>query len=203
MIDFDWELFLRQWGFEVLNSDKYIDEIGNLAKPSAQLLTTGWLGYTGATEIQLQHTEERLGVALPPSYRTFLATTNGWGQLTNYVYKIFPTEDVNWLAERDTGWADAYDGVEFEPVSDEDYLSYRDEGFIRPEYIKTALQISEIGDAAVYVLNPKIVNAEGEWEAWFLASWNAMIPVRYPSFLDLMLNQYKNYVEYNIYKKLN
>jgi hypothetical protein len=42
-------------------------------------LETGWLGTAGATGEELAALEARLGLTLPPSYRSFLETTNGWG----------------------------------------------------------------------------------------------------------------------------
>jgi hypothetical protein len=51
----------------------------------------------------------------------------------------------------------------------------------RREYLQTALQISDVGDSAVVLLNPKVVTPEGEWETWFFANW---LPgaIRYRSF---------------------
>lgn len=46
--------------------------------------------------------------------------------------------------------------------------------------------ISDIGDDAVYLLNPQVLTEDGEWEAWSFAAW---LPgaVRFPSFWDLIL----------------
>ena len=45
------------------------------------------------------------------------------------------------------------------------------------------------GDSAIYLLNPRVVAEDGEWEAWHHAHW---IPGadRYPSFAHLMRQQY-------------
>jgi hypothetical protein len=47
------------------------------------------------------------------------------------------------------------------------------------------LEISDTGDAAILLLNPEVVSDEGEWEAWFFASW---LPGagRFRSFEELM-----------------
>jgi hypothetical protein len=42
----------------------------------------------------------------------------------------------------------------------------------RTAYLSSCLQISEEGDSAVVLLNPKVINDEGEWESWFFANWN-------------------------------
>jgi hypothetical protein len=58
------------------------------------------------------------------------------------------------------------------PVADADYFVYGDEqdaGSIRPEYVDGALQIGDSDDNGIYLLNPKIVAPDGEWEAWHLA----------------------------------
>lgn len=56
---------------------------------------------------------------------------------------------------------------------------------MRPGYLETALQISEVEDAAVYLLNPKVRDETGEWETWLVATW---LPgaERYRSFLTLL-----------------
>jgi hypothetical protein len=73
-------------------------------------------------------------------------------------------------------------------LSDEEYFVYgeeQDSVMFRTEYLQTALQISEEGDSAVYLLNPLVVTPEKEWEAWFFANW---LPgaTRYRSFRDMM-----------------
>jgi hypothetical protein len=42
----------------------------------------------------------------------------------------------------------------------------------RTAYLSSRLQISEEGDSAVVLLNPEVVNDEGEWKTWFFANWN-------------------------------
>jgi hypothetical protein len=41
---------------------------------------------------------------------------------------------------------------------------------LRVEYLESALEISDEGDSAIYVLNPKVVTPAGEWEAWLFAN---------------------------------
>lgn len=55
------------------------------------------------------------------------------------------------------------------------------------------LKISHAPDASdVYLLNPRVVTPDGEWEAWYFAHW---LPgaVRYRSFWDLMNDEYHNF----------
>ena len=61
------------------------------------------------------------------------------------------------------------------------------------EYLQTALEISDVGDAGIYLLNPQVVTEEGEWETWFFANW---LPgaTRYRSFQELMEAEYQNFL---------
>jgi hypothetical protein len=53
-----------------------------------QKITTGWLGETGATETEIASAEQRLGVQFPPSYRAFLAESNGFEHIGPFIYKL-------------------------------------------------------------------------------------------------------------------
>ncbi len=48
------------------------------------------------------------------------------------------------------------------------------------------LEISDVGDSAIYLLNPQIVTADGEWQAWLFSNWNPGA-VRHRSFQELMV----------------
>jgi hypothetical protein len=62
------------------------------------------------------------------------------------------------------------------------------------QYLPTALQVSAVEHAgsAVYLLNPRVVAADGEWEAFYFAHW---VPGadRYPSFGALMEAERRNW----------
>src|SRR5262249_3381412 len=112
--------------------------------------------------------------------------------------------------ERNQDWIDAYvhpknSGIEVvypvgqsppEPrrLTDEEYLVYgeeQDSGLFRTEYLESALEISDVGDSAVLLLNPEVVDDTGEWEAWLFANW---IPGarRYRSFRELMQGEHES-----------
>jgi hypothetical protein len=83
------------------------------------------------------------------------------------------------------------------PLSVEEHCIYgpnQDTCRFRVEYLQSTLLISDIGDSAVYLLNPEIKTASGEWEAWFFANWHPGA-VRYRSFWDLMQAEYRSSVE--------
>lgn len=55
------------------------------------------------------------------------------------------------------------------------------------------MEISDLGDSAIYLLNPLAISPEGEWEAWFFANWNPGA-VRYRSFWELILAEYESFL---------
>src|SRR5439155_26375283 len=145
---------------------------------SSGTLEYGWLGRPGATEAAIAATEQRLEKKLPPSYRAFLNVTNGWGRTTAFIEHIWPVEQIKPSSIENYEWVDIWQ--EIDPDCPEG------------RYLPSALQISEVGDAAVYLLVPDLVAPNGEWEAWFLSSWRGET-LRYPSFWDLMQAEYSTF----------
>ena len=77
----------------------------------------------------------------------------------------------------------------------QEYTVYGDEQKLtdfRGDYLVNSLAISEWGDAAILLLNPKVKFGE-EWEAWMFAVWHNG-PVRYKSFEELMQGEYSSYL---------
>ncbi len=192
-MSYDWHGLLTPWSTALIEAG----EAEDISVPP-EVAASGWLGYPGATEAQLAAAEARLGTRLPPSYRQFLSVTNGWRQTGSFVYRLWSTEEIAWFRVRHQGWIDAYTGPhdgDREPLPDEEYFVYgeaQDPVKFRAEHLRTALEISDRGDAAIYLLNPQIVTPEGEWEAWFFANW---LPGarRYRSFWELMQGEYRSF----------
>jgi SMI1 / KNR4 family (SUKH-1) len=215
MTHFNWESFLRQWSWELLEA---MGECQNDLPP--EILQSGWLGYPHATEAQIIHAETRLGRTLPPSYREFLKVTNGWRQTTPFIHRLWSTEEIGWFATRHSSWIDAFSQkysqqnlrLPVNPhaesngfsnhsgktnISDESYFVYGDDQDcmnLRLEYLHTALEISEPGDSSIYLLNPQVINVHGEWEAWFFGDWLPGAD-RYRSFQEMMQAEYRNFLE--------
>lgn len=185
MTIYDWQDLMMRWNKTLLDNG-----YGERLEPEAG----NWFGGKGATEKQIVQLEKRLGTQLPPSYREFLRFSDGWLHPTTFIDKLWAADKVEWFSVRNQDWVDAWN-LEPYPVSDEEYLKYGAEqtGALRTEYMQTALEISDVGDSAIYLLNPKIVTPDGEWEAWFLANWMAGAK-RYPSFWELMQGEYKSFV---------
>lgn len=211
MSSFGWRTFLQQWSQTILES--MTEE--QLAQLPPEVLESGWLGFPGATETQLAQVEAQLRMKLPPSYRKFLQVSNGWRQTTPFIHKLWSTEGIAPFASRHREWIEAFTAkyesahLRFHPeadlediwatvnVSDAEYFTYGEEqdcSQLRLEYLKTAIEISDVGDSAIYLLNPQVVNAEGEWEAWFFADWLPGAD-RYRSFQEMMQAEYQNFLE--------
>lgn len=185
-----WQSFLEQWSRDLIASGEFNDEL------SPDLIAAQWLGYTGATEEQIRTAEARLGTRFPPSYRAFLQTTNGWRMTTTFINKVWATDEIDWLVAQDPMTVEIWGEQSDEPiVSDQDYLVYgeRVDQPLRAAYFRTALAISEYGDG-MYLLNPQTVAADGEWEAWFFASWIPGVR-RYRSFWEMMQAEYQSFME--------
>ncbi|HEU4321531.1 MAG TPA: SMI1/KNR4 family protein [Roseiflexaceae bacterium] len=188
-----WERLMRQWSQDMIEDDDFVSEL----VPDS-VIATQWLGYPKATEAQIAAAEQRLGVQLPPSYRTFLQVTNGWRQIHCYIHRMWSTEEIEWFAVRNQAWIDIY--LKYyaasPPISDQDYFVYGEQQYapqFRPQYLSSALEISEVDDGTVYLLNPQVVTPDGEWEAWLFANW---LPGahRYRSFWEMMQSEHQNFL---------
>jgi hypothetical protein len=203
MSTYNWKEFLTQWSKGVLSTEL------ERAFPS-EIRASGWIGYPGATEAQIAWAEARLKTTLPLSYREFLKVANGWPMVAPLLGRFWSTEEIEWLATRRSSLIEDWMmGQELygqiEPVSDEEYFVYgkeQDSISMRVEYLRSALEISDFDarDGAIYLLNPQVVTPEGEWEAWYLASW---LPgaTRYCSFWEMMQAEYESFLDSREYVK--
>lgn len=191
-----WKDLLQEWSTAIL---KYPERRATLP-PEAVRLKRGWIGYPPATEKQLKSEESRLGIPLPRSYITFLAVTNGWpapGPMTDALLSV---EDIDWFSLKSCVWLESWRlGASYYggpmPVKDEEYFVYGEDQnplLIRDEYLDTALQISD-GGIAYYLLNPKIIYKNGEWEAWIFESETGA--QRFKSFWHLMVAEYESFLQ--------
>ncbi len=195
MLTYDWKPFLIQWSKELIASENIGIGYWGLAQ---EMITSGWVGYPAASDEQIAAAEARLGKTLPASYREFLKVTNGWGLTgTCCVRKWWSIEEIGWYAERHTYEIEAWTDDERRSgwfMPDKDYFVYGEEQGIRirAEYLKTALEISDVDEGSVYLLNPQVVNDDGEWETWFFADWFPGAE-RYRSFWELMRGEHRKF----------
>ncbi|MGI4738308.1 MAG: SMI1/KNR4 family protein [Janthinobacterium lividum] len=199
MISQNWPVFLADLSQQVTSDESFLTGINTVLLTNEQR-ETGWLGKPGATEAELAHLEERLRCKLPPSYRAFLAASNGFGPISYFIYDLSSSAEIDWLAIKDNFIVELWeedplpnDALE---LSDERYLSYDNsqmEGILRPGHMRQCLMISDWGDAGFLALNPA-QQYEGEWEAWHFANWHPGA-ARYRSFAELMQHSYQQYKE--------
>lgn len=182
-----WQQFLETWSIQLLQTD-----LAKRVQPSTT--RPNWLGYNPASEREINELERRLGVQLPPSYKSFLRASNGWRQTTPFVSRIRPCAEVDWFHVENLNWVEIY-AVDGSDDSDEEYYAYDGDGASdhRAEHMCSLLQISDVDDG-VYLLNPQAVTSDGEWEAWFFANW---IPgaTRFPSFAHLLVHEYRSFAK--------
>jgi hypothetical protein len=162
----EWRTFLQKWSDEWLATGEEF--------PPA-VCRSCWLGYQPSTEAQIAQLEKRLGYHLPPSYRGFLATTNGWRRTSSFVERVRAAKDVKWLKHDDPqlvelvdAWCRGLDEGLFEAASQKAHFSYDGRTPVNLRHFRLSLKIADpvAGDSMIYVLNPEVVAEDGEWEAW-------------------------------------
>lgn len=186
----DWKTFLKDVSASLHDSGHLKEEYNNGDNGNS------WLGYLGATETQIAQREDELQVTLPPSYKEFLLASNGFKQVSNFIWDILPVENITWLKDFDNDFYQGYAAeIKYDDVSDEDYFTYgpaQDTVHFRAEYLCNSLVISNWGDAAILLLNPAVKFGK-EWEAWMYANWYPGA-VRYKSFEALMQSIHAKYL---------
>jgi len=186
----DWKIFLDNVSKTLFKSDDLLDKFSN--NPSE------WLGFVEISDNEIQNHESKLGTLLPPSYKSFLKTTNGFKQLSCFVWDIWPVEKIDWLKNVDPQLIEIY-STQFAgvfDVTDQEYFVYgemQDPPFFRSAYFEKCLAISGWGDASILLLNPEIKFGD-EWEAWMFATWN-LGPNHYQSFEQLMVEEFDSYLQ--------
>jgi len=210
--NFNWESFLKQWTKDILQSLERIT--WEYREMEIEAIKTGWLGYKGAKDSEIEALEDRLKVKLPASYKEFLKVTDGWRQIGFDAdnTKIFSLSEVDWLVVKYPKMIEEwFMGVgEAREIPDDTYLVYGDKQDpvnMRDGYLKNALCISQLVDAGLYLLNPEIVTPDGEWEAWFFG-YDLPGANRYRSFQEMMEAEYvrilinlKRVIEYEVHLK--
>ncbi|MER5936926.1 SMI1/KNR4 family protein [Streptomyces sp. NPDC001928] len=153
----EWRAYLTEysdWALRTLDEE----ELARLLGPTYQLLGGGlseqqvssrWLGYEPADEQLIAATEERLGVPLPPSLRSFLRTSNGWWRVAGWIDSLHPCADIGWFTES----------------FGEEWLN--DDGDGSDDVFRHGLVIAQGED--VFLLDTSDVLETGEYRAYLLA----------------------------------
>ncbi|MCX4432054.1 MULTISPECIES: SMI1/KNR4 family protein [Streptomyces] len=184
-----WRPFLEQWSAEwIAGHDP--DKDAPLAQ---EVVRDAWLGFAPASEAEVAAAEARLGRRLPPSLREFLLVTNGWRDAGNFIYRLAGAAELEWLRDTDDRtWIEVWEDLAEDDV-EEDEDGEEAFGVQEAKVLARCLRLSLAGDAAVMLLDPDDVDVDGEWAAYWLASWSGEGPERYGSFHGLMRRQWVSF----------
>lgn len=178
---FAWRPFLLRWSAEW--ADSLPDDENRSAEDEAARQAR-WLGSPPASEARIAAMEERLGRRMPPSYREFLAVSDGWRHAGWFVWVLAGTEDARWH-ENESGLA----GV-FEEYADADAgPEERQEA----DLWRRGLQLDVDSDITYVVMDPEDVDENGEWAIYTWASWQAAPPERHADFRAFMEKMFRQF----------
>ncbi|NJP43326.1 SMI1/KNR4 family protein [Actinacidiphila epipremni] len=196
-----WRPFLEQWSAEWIVGHDPAE-----APPlDPEVVRDGWLGFAPASEAAVAAAEQRLGRRLPPSLREFLLVTDGWRDAGCFVYRMAGTAELAWLRDtEDRTWIEVYEELAEEALDSSEADGAGDAGDADEDddvpfevqearVLARSLRLSLEGDAAVMLLDPDDVGEDGEWAAYWLASWSGEGPERFDSFADLMRKQWRSF----------
>ncbi|MEU6132783.1 SMI1/KNR4 family protein [Saccharopolyspora sp. NPDC047091] len=168
----EWHGFLRAHSAAHLASRMLRELVadGRIAV-SEQQRRTGWLGREPATEDAVQAAEERLGCALPPSFRNFLLVSDGWSESGDELHGLFRLDGVGRFEDLRAELMDAWADLDF----------FADELAV----LRRSLLIADHEDGVYWVLSPDSGDADGGWTAcvWDTADG---APAKYRTFGDLV-----------------
>ncbi|WP_329376648.1 SMI1/KNR4 family protein [Streptomyces sp. NBC_01351] len=177
---FNWHEFLGRWQEEwVPRADEDDDEEEDggetLVRPARP----------GAGEAAIAAAEERLGRRLPPSYREFLAVSDGWYvDETAGVYQLGGAADIDWFR-------DPYDMTPLYEESLDD--ASREEDVLLAGMWRRALRLETDSDMSHALLDPGDSDQDGEWALYLYKGWSGELPRRYPSFRAYMEAKYRGF----------
>ncbi|MGX2998637.1 SMI1/KNR4 family protein [Streptomyces sp. JNUCC 64] len=177
---FDWHGFLGRWQEEWVPRADEEDEDGEEGEPAR-----GRLGAPGADEAAISAAEERLGRRLPPSYREFLAVSDGWyvDEMAG-IGRLGGVTDIDWFRDP-YGQAPQYE-------------AYLDDAAGRAEVLlagmwRRALRLETDSDMSHALLDPGDVDEDGEWALYVYRGWGGEFPHRHPSFRSYMEAAYRGF----------
>lgn len=175
---FNWHEFLGRWQEEwVPRADADQGDEGEQ--------TPVRLGRPGADEAVIAAAERRLGRRLPPSYRGFLAASDGWHvDQTAGIYQLGGTSDIDWFQ-------DPYDMTSLYEQSLGDSPS--EEETLLAGMWKRALRLETDSDMSYALLDPGDTDQDGEWALYVYQGWGGELPRRYPSFRAYMEAMYRGF----------
>ncbi|MET8953762.1 SMI1/KNR4 family protein [Streptomyces sp. NPDC004393] len=180
----DWRSFLVRWSQEWADAQDPDAPAEERLADDEEPLRRRWLGFPAATEERIVALEERLGHRLPPSYRTFLAVSDGWRHAGGFVWLLAGTDQARWHHD-EAGLSEYFPGeLDDDPTPEDELLAGMWE---------RALQLDVESDGLYVLLDPGDVDDDGEWAVYCWAGWHASPPQRYPSFGAFMEAMYREF----------
>lgn len=151
----EWRGFLGDYSERFLSSD-YL-RTAELDGRARYLLSpaqreAGWLGFEPAGEEAIAAAEERLGVRLPPSYRNFLQTSNGWSTIGHL--DLLGVEEIGWMSDINPELLEAW--------ADLDHFA--DQLAILKRCL--LISIDDGGSGGNWLLHADSARGDGEWTAY-------------------------------------
>ena len=186
----EWASILGRLNSFALKKDRWRIDL------TPEALATGWCGRSPAGEREILEAEDRLGLKLPPSYRSFLSISNGWRPFSSFIERLLPVQEVKPFRAAEPRECAMICGLyEGEDAHDNVYLDYdvpEHNVAMRVRYYPDCLLIGRAWDGGggeLLLLNPQVASSNGEWETIFFGNW---LPgnERYRSFRD--------FVEYSV-----
>ncbi|MEU1511129.1 SMI1/KNR4 family protein [Streptomyces sp. NPDC005811] len=178
---FDWRSFLLRWSEEWADSLADDDTRGEDDEAARQ---ARWLGFPPASEERIAAMEERLGRRMPPSYREFLAVSDGWRHAGGFVWLLAGTGGARWHDDA-SGLAEM-----FEEYLDEDAGP---EERREADVWRRGLQLDVESDITHVLMDPEDMDENGEWAVYTWASWRAAPPERHAHFPAFMREMYREF----------
>ncbi|MFJ4153040.1 SMI1/KNR4 family protein [Streptomyces galbus] len=123
-----------------------------LAALTAEQRVMRWLGYEAAAEEEVSAAEQRLGVDLPPSFRSFLLTSDGWDGIGGWVERVLPSARLSWMRHTEGG----------RRLIGGTGATSRDQALLR--LLKSSLKVA--GAENIWLLDPTDTDSDGEWAAY-------------------------------------
>jgi hypothetical protein len=173
-----WHDFLRAYSTEFMASAFFrsleSEGRGDVCVDPAQR-RTGWLGYSPASSDAITTVEQRLGVSLPPTYRNFLLTTDGFSTIS-YACDLLPAARIGWFRSLEAELLGAWS------TPDMDFFA------AQADILRRCLLISDDdGGAGHYLLlDPGDSTPAGEWRAYEWWPGDGEDPEPYDNFAVLV-----------------
>ncbi|OQR61433.1 SMI1/KNR4 family protein [Streptomyces maremycinicus] len=180
---FNWHEFLGRWQEEWVPRADDDEDRGEHEGDGGR--SAAHPGRPGATESAIAAAEERLGRRLPPSYREFLAVSDGWHvEQTAGVYELGGVADIDWFEDA-YGMTPLYE----ESLGD----NPRAEDVLLAGMWRRALRLETDSDMSHALLDPGDSDEDGEWALYVYKGWSGEFPDRYPSFRAYMEAMYRGF----------